>query len=359
MTWSCQAIDHGITFFPNGTIGPCCQVASDYGKPLSEIANPDRFADLKTEEPPAACVNCSSKEKDGRSSYRNVFNSRRGEVTAGADVVFLDVRNTNLCNLKCRYCGPYYSNQWAKELGHDVSLTHTDISPYYDQVLTDNLRLIYFAGGEPLISQDHWDILDRLISNNHSQQIELMYSTNLTVLKFKDTGIDDFVGMWKKFRSVNLMISIDAIGNLFDAIRSNASWTEVEQNLDTLLNQPPNNIRLTVTCVLSLLNIWELESFVDYFNRRHIQIQLILLQRPDHLALDTVPDSLKSQAIEIIQRVRQQLPKLAATLDKAESLLINNTNQAQYEKFINSNSELDQLRGEQYMTFLPPTQGSK
>jgi sulfatase maturation enzyme AslB (radical SAM superfamily) len=186
-----------------------------------------------------------------------------------------------------------------------------------------------------------------------------MYSTNLTVLKFKDTGITDFVSMWEKFRSVNLMISIDAIGELFDAIRSNASWTKVEQNLDTLLNQPSSNIRLTVTCVLSLLNIWELESFVDYFNQRHIQIQLILLQRPGHLALDTVPDSLKSQAIEIIQRVREQLPNLAATLDKAESLLINNTNQAQYEKFINSNSALDQLRGEQYMTFLPLTQGSK
>lgn len=358
MSWSCQAIDHGITFFPQGTIGPCCQIASSYGKPLSEITNPDRFADLRTQEPPAACVNCSSKEKDGRPSYRDIFNKRKDEIPAGADVVFLDVRNTNLCNLKCRYCGPYYSNQWSKELGHETALTHTDISPYYDQVLTDNLRLIYFAGGEPLISQDHWDILDRLIANNHSRHIELMYSTNLTVLKFKNTGIDDFVSMWKKFRSVNLMISIDAIGELFDAIRSNASWTDLEQNLDTLLAQPSSNIRLNVSCVLSLLNIWELESFVEYFNQRRIQIQIILLQRPDYLALDTVPDALKSQAIEIIQRVRQHLPYQAATLDKAEHLLINNTNQNRYNKFLESNQSLDHIRGEQYMKFIPQ-QGSK
>ena len=48
MTWECAAIDHGVTIFPNGKIGPCCQVSSDYLKPISELTNPNRFADLKT-----------------------------------------------------------------------------------------------------------------------------------------------------------------------------------------------------------------------------------------------------------------------------------------------------------------------
>ena len=116
MSWTCAAIDHGVTIFPNGKIGPCCQINSDYLKPISELTNPDRFADLKTQNcpPDHPCNKCSVNEYHGLPSYRHTFDSA---VTSAPGLQFVDIRNTNLCNLKCRYCGPHFISQWSEELG--------------------------------------------------------------------------------------------------------------------------------------------------------------------------------------------------------------------------------------------------
>ena len=63
VTWKCAAIDHGVTIFPNGKIGPCCKIRSDYLKPIGELNNKQRFIDLKTEYPPSACENASATKK--------------------------------------------------------------------------------------------------------------------------------------------------------------------------------------------------------------------------------------------------------------------------------------------------------
>ena len=99
MTWTCAAIDHGVTIFPNGKIGPCCQIDTGYLKPISELSNPNRFIDLKTQElsPNHPCNKCAVTERHGLKSYRNFFDST---VTSDKGLQFVDIRNTNFCNLK-------------------------------------------------------------------------------------------------------------------------------------------------------------------------------------------------------------------------------------------------------------------
>ena len=62
--WKCAAIDHGVTLFPNGKIGPCCLIAANYLKPISLLKDPNRFADLKRNknDPPEACQECVMSE---------------------------------------------------------------------------------------------------------------------------------------------------------------------------------------------------------------------------------------------------------------------------------------------------------
>ena len=80
--WKCAAIDHGVTIFPNGKIGPCCLIAADYLKPIELIADPNRFADLKTPEdsPPDACRDCVQAESHGDRSYRTMFESFKTDM---------------------------------------------------------------------------------------------------------------------------------------------------------------------------------------------------------------------------------------------------------------------------------------
>lgn len=346
MTWHCKAIDHGVTIFPDGKIGPCCQISADYLKPMDRIFDPERFADLRTEHTPPACEKCSKNEHEGVRSYRQFFNSH--ETTKNQNIVFLDIRNTNQCNLKCRYCGPHFSNQWAKELDIANPLQHTDLADLLENLLTDDLQLIYFTGGEPMISVDHWSILHKLIQSQRSRKIKLMYNTNLTVMKFKDV---DFIDVWKEFAQVNLTASIDAIGDLFDWIRSGASWQAVEKNLDWIQHNQPSNLRLSVTCVISIMNVWNLTAFIRYFQQRDIPINFIMLEGPDYLALDTIPDALQPQALEEIDAALELLDH--EVLQQARRLTINNHNQSLFRQCVSHVLLLDALRGENLFELLP------
>ena len=195
MGWTCAAIDHGVAVFPNGKIGPCCQINSSYLKPIAELSNPDRFADLKTQDcpPDHPCNKCSVAEYHGLPSYRNTFDSI---VTSDPGLQFVDIRNTNFCNLKCRYCGPHFSSQWAEELDKFPSIRRQDISNYKDTLITDSLHWMYFTGGEPLISGEHWELLEELIAGGRSGRISLMYNTNLTTIKYKDKIIQILTPGW-------------------------------------------------------------------------------------------------------------------------------------------------------------------
>lgn len=350
MTWTCAAIDHGVAVFSNGKIGPCCQIDSGYLKPISELSNPDRFADLKTQDCPSdhPCNKCSVAEYHGLPSYRNTFDSA---VTSAPGLQFVDIRNTNLCNLKCRYCGPHFSSQWAEELDKFPSIQRQDISDYKDTLITDSLHWMYFTGGEPLINSEHWELLEELVASGRSNCISLMYNTNLTTIKYKDKNIID---IWKQFKTVNIQCSIDAIGAPLEYIRSGTSWTKIESNLNQLLKNSLNsNINITLMPVLSILNIWFVDELYKYARLNSIAVNPIVLTGPDYLALNVVPDGLKSLALEKITVIESNYTINTEVVQHIKNLINNNCNQFLFQQTVSHVLLLDNLRGEKLFELLP------
>jgi len=350
VTWNCAAIDHGVTIFPSGKIGPCCLVAADYLKPISELSNPNRFADLKTLEmtPDHPCNKCSVAEYHKLTSYRKTFNDL---VTPSSGLQFVDIRNTNLCNLKCRYCGPHYSSQWADELGRFPIIENQDIHDFKDILFNDSLHWMYFTGGEPLINGEHWNLLQELVETKKASQISLMYNTNLTTIKYKDKNIID---IWKQFKQVNLLCSIDAIGEPLEYIRSGASWDKIKSNLVQLLDASTNlNIKLTLAPTLTILNLWFIDELYLYAKSNSLPVNLNILTGPDYLALDVVPDSLKAQALDKINKLESQYNIDANTILHIKNLINNNINQDLFQQTISHILLLDKLRGEKLFDLLP------
>lgn len=348
MSWTCAAIDHGVTIFPNGKIGPCCQVNADYLKPISELSNPDRFADLKTKEvtPDHPCNKCAVAEHYGLPSYRNLFDST---VTNLPGLQFVDIRNTNLCNLKCRYCGPHFSSQWAEELSLLPVIENQDLALYKDTLITDSLQWMYFTGGEPLINSKHWELLEELINNGYSANIALLYNTNLTTIKYKDKNIID---IWRQFKQVKLQCSIDAVGKPLEYIRSGASWPKIKSNLSQLLEiSQDSNIKITLSPVVSILNIWFVDELYKYAQLNNIQVDPIILTGPDYLALDVIPDALKSLALEKIQQLVDYInPNI---ISRMQQLVNENNNQFLFPQTISHVLLLDNLRDEKLFELLP------
>jgi sulfatase maturation enzyme AslB (radical SAM superfamily) len=345
MYWKCAAIDHGVTVFPDGKIGPCCQIQSDYLKPIDELRNPHRFADLKTEYPPPACEKCIGDEEHNLPSYRNMFNQLEKTTTG---LQFVDIRNINHCNLKCRYCGPHFSSSWAKELGEPTT-RYQDIEQYKDVLITDDLHWMYFTGGEPLINPEHWTLLQELIDSNRAGNISLRYNTNLTTIKYKDV---DIINLWSHFKSVEVLCSIDAIGDPLEYIRSGCEWAKIENNLQALL-QSTNNSKITVkfTPVLSILNIWFIAELFDYAKKYHIPVNLTVLTGPDYLALDVIPDQLKEQALSQLDAIKQHLT--STMFEYISKLIQNNINNCLFNHTINHTLLLDNNRNEKLFNLLP------
>jgi sulfatase maturation enzyme AslB (radical SAM superfamily) len=341
MIWSCAAIDHGVTIYENGKIAPCCQIVHTYRKDISEISN-DPFADLRTNDAPAACKICIDAEKNNLLSPRQQFNARK---TSAKGIQFADIRNTNLCNIKCRTCYPGNSSQWAMELGHTIPIQSYSITNYKDLIITPSLNWVYYTGGEPFINVEHWELLEELVSLGYSKNITLAYNSNITTLKFKNK---DILGLWKNFKRVSVMASIDAIGEKFDYVRSGADWNTVDQNIKLL--QQFQQIDLSITCTVSILNIWFIAELLEYF--KGFKVTLTDLHYPDYLSLSAIPDSLKSQALSCVDDIE----KLYADKNKINhirSMINNNSNQQFFKDTLLHTLVLDKIRNEKLFELLP------
>lgn len=347
MPWQCAAIDHGVTVFPFGKIGPCTFVDSSYLKPMSVLRDPQRFQDLKTQDPPPACHQCVSKEAAGLRSFRQDYNRMVRPVPG---IQFLDIRNTNLCNLKCRYCGPHFSSQWAQELGHTITIQHQPIDQDFDYLITDSLQWLYFTGGEPLINAEHWRVLDLIVERGLASQVSITYNTNLTTVRYKDR---DIFGLWEKFKSVTVLVSIDATGEPLEYIRSGSDWAQIQYNLDTLQSRARQhgNIEILLSPVISILNIWFLAGLWDWARDRQLEIRPNILAGPDYLALNVVPDVLKDEALAVLDVIKPQCD--VPSWNHMRDMIENNQAQGLWVHCLAHVMQLDRQRRERLMDVMP------
>lgn len=349
--WSCAAIDHGVTIFPNGKIGPCCLIDSSYLKPISELKNSNRFKDLYQLDgsPPPACAVCTQSETHTGRSYRTMFEQHR---TTAPGLQYVDIRNTNLCNLKCRSCGPHYSSKWGDELGYTDPIKKQDIQEHLPYLLTDDLHWMYFTGGEPLIAKDHWAILEQLIESDRAKNIRLMYNTNLTTLKYKDK---DIVSIWKQFKQVAINCSLDAAGPAINYIRSGSDWTEILQNFKTLhtVSQTHRHINLNITPTMSIMNIWFFADLVRFAQEHGVQCNPFILTGPHAFVLTAIPDSLTAQALDQLDQARELNYISPAVINQMRELVLNNNMKHTFDRTLAEIMFMDHVRKESLFDMLP------
>lgn len=341
-TWRCAAITNGVTFYQDGTISPCCLIDHSYRKPATEINN-QPFNDINNGLPPDVCRACHTNESMNIGSYRQYYN--RAKSTKDG-LQFVDIRNSNLCNAKCRTCGPYNSSQWAHELGYHKSITKSNILQYKSMVVSDSLQSLYYTGGEPFINAEHWSLLEELVDKGFSKNIALRYNSNLSTLKYKDK---DIVNLWKNFKSVSIMASIDAVGQKFNYLRSGLDFDAVDQNLRTLCATPGVNTVITPT--MNILNIWFVAELLEYYKNK-VTVNITDLEYPDFLSLTAMPDSLKPLALDQLDQI-EKLYNKPNKIDFYRQQIINNHNQHLFRDTLNHVLLLDNTRGEKLFQHLP------
>lgn len=158
--------------------------------------------------------------------------------------VSYDYRLSNLCNFKCRMCGDQLSSSWeAENKIHTTPIdawlqpnTRRKISNFQVEVLEEELQAavdqgvieeIYWVGGEPLMWERHWTIMQQLVDTGQSKDVVVRYNTNLSRTKYKNY---DLYNMLDNFKNVNICASIDAIEDIGEYVRTGLKWPEFLQN---------------------------------------------------------------------------------------------------------------------------------
>ena len=311
-----------------GTVAPCCLAPWDdaqaFGnineQSVEEIWNGKKMRDFRVrmlkDEPDSRCRQCYESESVGLHSSRITTNflyadkldwvlgtSGEGHVS-DAKPVYWDIRFSNLCNFKCRICGHHSSSQWyedAKALGlvsHDTKLHRgpRDFGKLLKQLefVTPYLEEIYFAGGEPLIMEEHYFILNNLLRNG-KKNVRLRYATNFSQTIYKQ---EDAFQLWKQFEDVFVYASLDGMGQRGELQRNGQSWAQAVENRRRMMEVCPETGFL-VSSTMSIFNIFHLPDF----HREWVESKLIgieefmphLLKYPAEYSIRVLPEKLKAQ----------------------------------------------------------------
>jgi sulfatase maturation enzyme AslB (radical SAM superfamily) len=185
-----------------------------------------------------------------------------------------------------------FSTSWSSEARREIINDYD--STTLDSIDLSQCKIVYFAGGEPLMNPQHYEVLRKLID----QQVRptLIYSSNLTVTGYKDQKVAD---LWQHFDVIRLHASIDAVGKYAEIVRSGTDWSTIEANLAWAQKLP--NVALTISPVISAINIWWIDSLLEYFDWVNPANFQPVLANADHIwGIGCIPAKYREPLIAVL-----------------------------------------------------------
>ena len=151
-----------------------------------------------------------------------------------------DYRFSNLCNFKCRMCGPMLSSSWeteARKQGKIEPWMEKSVKQSIEQFQEDTVEQefaqaveehrieeVYWVGGEPLMYEQHWRYMKRIVELGDGPKLYARYNTNLSRVDYK--GMNLFTDILEHVRDWQVCASIDGIGATGEYIRSGLKWQQ-------------------------------------------------------------------------------------------------------------------------------------
>ena len=223
-----------------------------------------------------------------RSYFNQLFDHKYDEVLASTDTtgyttmqpVSWDYRFSNLCNFKCRTCGDMLSSAWETEQRQHAMIDWTnsknnwmrpevkrEITRFQDTQIEQEfaqaveqhrVEEIYWVGGEPLMYEQHWRYMKRIIELGDGHRVYARYNTNLSRIHYADINL--FSDILDHMRDWQICASIDGTGAIGEYIRTGLHYTSWLHNFRQGLTHArhPRQMRLDFT--LTLLGMFEVEN---------------------------------------------------------------------------------------------------
>jgi radical SAM protein with 4Fe4S-binding SPASM domain len=385
-----------LNFEPNGKVVPCCLTshhnyfAGDLNKQsIEEIWNSDNMKELRVQflnnEEPKICATCFDKEKVTGESGRYWQNKEFKdfikiipEITEPdgtcntMQLKYWDFRFSNLCNFKCRSCGPRYSSAWVpdhKKLGWSDQEKVWSIESVEDKTNYDFLKdqvkhvqKIYFAGGEPLLMPEHWQTLELLVENKRFD-VKISYNTNCSTLIYNGKSALEYWSQWENGK-IEVWPSIDEIGERAELIRSGTVWSKVEENLKLLTTL--DNITVRPGMTIGAWNVRRLPAIINHLidigvvcqRHKYQNFFINLLEHPTHYHVHILPDEYRKETIEELKSfIAEHNKRYNTTIDHIFTHIFSELEKPfdlyAAQKFMWNTKKIDELRNENTFDVIP------
>jgi len=369
--------------WPSGKAFPCCMSDStvEYGNlndnSLAEIWNDEKYKQLRlnmlNEKESLECNRCYEMEKSNVWTLRKMVNQTydkhwdRVETTQDDGTVeevnmgYMDIRVSNICNFRCRTCGPELSSAW-----HEDHIKLYGEKPQWPKIMNiannerfwKDLQPLLFtveeacwAGGEPIITEEHYKILDFWVENN-MKDVRLRYTTNFSNLYFKKKSILEY---WNSFNDVRIAASLDAMGKRGELIRAGMEWNVIEDNRRQMIKECPD-VYFEITPTVSIMNVYHLPDFhKDWVDKELLEpnnIRVNILTHPEDYRIQIIP---KEERKKFIDKYKEHIKWIDDNFGEGVAKngfmsILDFLEQGNYEdsisNFINRNKALDKTREE-------------
>jgi len=350
-----------------GKAKACCVANIPFGnindQTIEEIWNGKAIQQLREKflrgETDNRCGICINLEATGGKSIRMETFEKFGDmdVSKTPDLpVYFDIRFSNVCNFRCRTCWHGASSKWyndAKTLGTNIGQKAilTNIKDFDIFIKKTGKALLqaeefYFAGGEPLVTEEHYLLLEWLIKNK-ATKARLRYNTNFSKLQFKQKNVLD---LWKHFPEVEILASIDASEKLGEYIRKEMRWNDIIENRQTIRSLP--HVRFKIAPTISVLNV----AHLPHLYHQCLELEMIdpediyinILEHPNYYNIQILSSNQKEKiAQSYLESFQASTPmSVKKSFQEIIDYMFAKDRSKLWPKFLNQTKVLDELRDE-------------
>lgn len=235
----------------------------------------------------------------------------------------LEIAFDRTCQFACSYCNPAFSTTWVKDIKnngpytnlisdgrnhfthkHDGSQLYTgdDVNPYveaffkwWESDLHKTLDELRITGGEPLMSDHTWRLIEWFQNNQGKSKTRLAINSNLGFKKDKlERLLDSTDGL-----ELDIYTSNESYGFQAEYIRDGLPWKHWIKNVHYLLDDDRVR-RLHIMCTINALCLPSLHKLLSFicklklqYGKNAISFTLNILRFPSFQSPLVLPDELR------------------------------------------------------------------
>ncbi len=188
-----------------------------------------------------------------------------------------DYRFSNLCNFKCRTCGDMLSSSWETEQRQHNMIdwsnsknawmkpeVRQEISAFQDSkieaefaaaVEQHRVEEVYWVGGEPLMYEQHWRYMRRIVELGDGPKVYARYNTNLSRVDYR--GVNLYRDILSGLRDWQICASLDGTGAIGEYIRTGLEYDRWLDNFGQAVAIQRHRRQVRIDFTLTLPGMFE------------------------------------------------------------------------------------------------------